>query len=226
VPTLVLPASLAQLCALPRELEVPGSTAAEVLSGAARAHPALGRHLLDEAGEPRRHYSIFKNDLDLRTLGGLQAEVLPEDVVTVLPPVAGGGGAPGGKGPRPQQTRGAGTGPGWLAEAAAHAEAAYPEEACGLVVRDAAGGLSCVRCRNLAPDPRVRFEVDPALVLDALRSGRLHGVYHSHPDGPARPSAEDLERAGLWGAELEWTVVSVRAGHAGAAGTYRGPEGR
>ncbi|HEY3448556.1 MAG TPA: Mov34/MPN/PAD-1 family protein [Myxococcales bacterium] len=219
MPVLVLPSSLCQLCSLPRELDVPGATVAEVLANAARAHPALGRNLLDDSGVPRRHYPVFKNDDDVRSLGGLQIEVKDEDVVTVLPPIAGGlaSGPPAGPGAAPPPSS-----PAWLEEARAHAEAAYPEEACGLVVEDEAGGLQAVRARNISDNPRRHFELEAGELLAALQSGRLRGCYHSHPDGPAAPSPEDLERASLWGAELEWTIIPVARGTAGEARVFRG----
>lgn len=102
----------------------------------------------------------------------------------------------------------------------AAAEASYPDEACGLLVgRWSAAGHCRLRravpSANLAPDPSVAFEIDPALRLDLqrrLRGGgqRVVGLYHSHPDGPARPSARDLARA--WEPGLLWLILSVPAG--------------
>ena len=102
----------------------------------------------------------------------------------------------------------------------AAAEASYPNEACGLLVgRWSAPGHCRLRravpSANLAPDPSVAFEIDPALRLDLqrrLRGGgqRVVGLYHSHPDGPTRPSARDLARA--WEPGLLWLILSVPAG--------------
>lgn len=104
----------------------------------------------------------------------------------------------------------------------AAAEASYPDEACGLLVGRWSAAGDCrlrraVPSANLAPDPSAAFEIDPALRLDLqrrLRGGgqRVVGLYHSHPDGPARPSARDLARA--WEPGLLWLVASVPAGEA------------
>lgn len=214
MPILVLPSSLCEPCSLPREIEAPGATVGQVLAAAARVHPQLGTLLLDEAGRVRRYYSVFKNEEDVRDQGGLEAKVGAGDVVTVLPPIAGGAGPEVRVACQPVREA-------WLAEAVAHAEGAYPEEACGLVVRAEGGGLEAVRVRNVAADPRRHFEVDPAPVLDALRAGRLHGIYHSHPDGPGEPSAEDVANASPWGGDLEWTIIPVRGGRAGLARSFR-----
>ena len=118
--------------------------------------------------------------------------------------------------------------PAALRAAVAACEAAYPEEACGLLSGRAAGGVWDVRAAhpsaNLAARPRAEFEVDPALRLKlhkALRGGAdsVIGVYHSHPDSPARPSARDLERA--WEPDLLWLIVSVLDGRAGPAAAWR-----
>lgn len=104
------------------------------------------------------------------------------------------------------------------------AEAAYPGECCGLLVGKArdTGELEVARAvpsRNLGKS-RDRFEVDPQVWVDltrALRGSdkRVVGLYHSHPDAPAQPSAIDLEAA--WGEELVWLVVSVSGGEGQAA---------
>ncbi|HEX2116804.1 MAG TPA: M67 family metallopeptidase, partial [Alphaproteobacteria bacterium] len=96
------------------------------------------------------------------------------------------------------------------------AEAAYPGECCGLLIGiQHKNGVQEVKrvapSRNLGK-ARDRFEIDPQLWVDLTRahrggSTRIVGLYHSHPDGPAQPSAVDLEAA--WGEELVWLIVSV-----------------
>ena len=100
------------------------------------------------------------------------------------------------------------------------AEAAYPNECCGLLVgrRDGANRTvdQVVESANLASDPSTRFEIDMRLRLTLQKqlrgTGReIIGHYHSHPDGPARPSARDREQA--WEPQLIWLIISVtRAG--------------
>ena len=112
--------------------------------------------------------------------------------------------------------------PGDLRAIVAAAEASYPEEACGLLVGRWLGADRCrvrraVASANLAPEPATAFEIDPALRLDLqrrLRGGpdRVVGLYHSHPERPAQPSARDLERA--WEPEQVWLITSVLAGEA------------
>ncbi len=101
--------------------------------------------------------------------------------------------------------------------------AAYPDECCGLLVGHdiEAGGIEVVRVvmsRNVEPDePQARFEIDPALLIALQRElrgtgERIVGHYHSHPDHPAQPSAEDAKRA--WQPEMAWLITSVIGGEA------------
>lgn len=116
---------------------------------------------------------------------------------------------------------------GLLAGMRAHAERDYPRECCGLVLRDAEA-LALLPCANVidewhARDPgtfprtsRNAYLVDPRLLMTHERA--LAAVYHSHPDGEARFSAEDVAMAAplgepLWPG-LTYVVVAVRAGAA------------
>lgn len=110
--------------------------------------------------------------------------------------------------------------PDHLREIILAAQAAYPAEACGLLVgrRDGLERWRVVRVApspNLAGDPTRNFEIDSKLRLDLqrdLRDGadQVIGFYHSHPDAPAQPSAADLQRA--WEPDLVWVIVSVIGG--------------
>ncbi len=110
------------------------------------------------------------------------------------------------------------------------AEEAYPEEACGLLVgRTGSDGLCRVstveRSANVAEPPRTRrFEVDPRLRLRLERTLRggpdaVVGVYHSHPDGVAEPSATDLSM--VFEPDLVWVITAVGGGKAGPTRAFR-----
>lgn len=65
---------------------------------------------------------------------------------------------------------------------------------------------------NAAPDPTRHFEIDPQFLFDRMRSARetntrVIGHYHSHPNGRAEPSAEDLRMAHDPGAV--WVIAAV-----------------
>lgn len=122
--------------------------------------------------------------------------------------------------------------PGHLKQITDLAEAAYPRECCGLLIgtQDGVDGgtwrvTKVTPSENLAPDDRNdRFEVDPRVRLRLQKELRgasetLIGIYHSHPDGPAQPSATDLENA--WEPELIWLITAVVAGQATQTNAYR-----
>lgn len=109
------------------------------------------------------------------------------------------------------------------------AETAYPEEACGLLAgrRDTDGRLVVTGFRpsaNVAPtDRRETFEVDPAVRFALMREiegtgAEIVGHYHSHPDHPPEPSAQDLEHA--YEPELVWLITTVAAGKAGSTRAF------
>lgn len=86
------------------------------------------------------------------------------------------------------------------AELAARARAALPDESVAAVFIDAQGALSLEPLVNRARERRDRFRVDPLEFVAVEHRARLAGRrlfawFHSHPHGPAEPSAEDLATA-------------------------------
>lgn len=105
------------------------------------------------------------------------------------------------------------------AELAALAVAAYPAEACALLVGVERQVTRIVPGRNVAEDPARHFEFDPAAQIalrrelrDHPQHGRLLGHWHSHPDGMDAPSATDA--AMIHEPDLLWLISGVT--HAGA----------
>ncbi|CAA7622521.1 M67 family metallopeptidase [Magnetospirillum sp. UT-4] len=110
---------------------------------------------------------------------------------------------------------------GLLKQMADAAEAAFPAEACGLIVGRGRGQLvrvtRVVAAPNLLAADTDRFEVDPAVRLrlerDLREAGgkdRLIGHYHSHTDGTADPSGTD--RALAFEPDLAWVIIGVLDG--------------
>lgn len=102
----------------------------------------------------------------------------------------------------------------------AQARLGYPHETCGLLLGRRGGAEHVVvearQARNLNRERSGdRYELDPEDFLAADRDARaagldVVGVWHSHPDHPARPSETD--RAAAW---PEWSYVIVAVGRAG-----------
>jgi molybdopterin synthase sulfur carrier subunit len=72
-----------------KSVEGSGETLSALITDLDARHPGLGDRLLDD-GKLRRFVNVYKNDEDVRFLGGLDTELVDGDNVTVLPAVAGG----------------------------------------------------------------------------------------------------------------------------------------
>ena len=96
----------------------------------------------------------------------------------------------------------------------AHALAEPEVEVCGL-----AGGsdnlvTSIYPVINIAEDPGHRFLMGPEAQIESMRRIRetgeeMIGIYHSHPDSAAEPSAIDLEMAAY--PDLFYFIISLQS---------------
>lgn len=110
-------------------------------------------------------------------------------------------------------------GTGLRARLQALARAGYPEETCGLLLgrctENQVEVLELVPARNLNRErARDRYELDPTAFLAADTQAREHGwevvgIWHTHPDHPAKPSATD--RAKAWEG-WSYLILSVSQG--------------
>lgn len=94
--------------------------------------------------------------------------------------------------------------------------AVYPDEACGLLLGpDFERIVEAPTMVNCADDRRRAYLIDPE---DYLRGEyraedlglRVVGVWHSHPNGSAVPSATDLDMA--W-PDWHYVIIAVGEGH-------------
>ncbi|WP_433248807.1 MoaD/ThiS family protein [Streptosporangium sp. CA-135522] len=86
---IVLATALRPAAAHAKEIRVSAGTLEEVLSEVGSIHPQLYERIMDSAGV-RRFVNIYLNDEDVRSTGGLATEVGEDDVLMVIPAVAGG----------------------------------------------------------------------------------------------------------------------------------------
>ena len=89
---------------------------------------------------------------------------------------------------------------GYLREILSHAREGSPNEVCGLIAGKRGRPVKLYRTTNNDPNPRVRFNVEPLELLEALREMEENGwellsIYHSHPMSDAYPSATDVSLA-------------------------------
>lgn len=108
------------------------------------------------------------------------------------------------------------------------AEAAVPQEACGLLFGESDVVEVASVEANVAAHPLTHFEIDPAALFAAIRAERaggprVAGYWHSHPSGDAQPSETDAAMAAPDGAL--WLIVAgtaVTGWRAVADGTHHG----
>ncbi|HWB31414.1 MAG TPA: M67 family metallopeptidase [Vicinamibacterales bacterium] len=98
----------------------------------------------------------------------------------------------------------------------AHARRDRPHECCGLLVGSGARVTFAVPARNVDASPATRYRVDPRQQLDLQRVLRnvvpplaIVGVYHSHPQSDAKPSASDVAEA--YDDDWIYVIVGLRA---------------
>jgi len=99
-----------------------------------------------------------------------------------------------------------------LAAMRAAAAAAHPHEACGILLGAGARITAARETANVHPAPPTHFEIDPQALIEAHRAARgggpeVIGYFHSHPSGPAAPSATD--RACASGDGKVWAILGA-----------------
>ena len=96
----------------------------------------------------------------------------------------------------------------------AHGELEAPLEACGYLAEK--NGVICksIAMKNVDASP-IHYSMDPKEQFATIRRIRemgmeVAGVYHSHPETPARPSVEDMRLA--FDPNMTYVIVSLMAG--------------
>lgn len=94
-----------------------------------------------------------------------------------------------------------------------HAQDGAGREVCGLIAGRHGRPSRSLPVANVAAEPETRYEMDPKGQIDAMRAMRERGetlfaIYHSHPTGPAEPSATDLDQAAY--PDALYLIISLR----------------
>jgi proteasome lid subunit RPN8/RPN11 len=106
-----------------------------------------------------------------------------------------------------------------------HAERGYPNEICGVLLGNDADGRrvidKAIPIDNTfeAEEQFHRFLISPDDMFRAEQHLQVLGVYHSHPDEEARPSAYDRDHA-AW-TSWSYIIVAVREGRADTLRAWR-----
>ena len=90
MPKVRIPTPLRPLSGGASEVEIEGSTVAEVLKALETAHPGFHERLHDGEGNLRRFVNVFVADEDIRFLSGVDTPVEASQTISIVPAVAGG----------------------------------------------------------------------------------------------------------------------------------------
>ncbi|MEV7414019.1 MoaD/ThiS family protein [Streptomyces sp. NPDC089919] len=77
-----------------KKVPVDGESVREVLFGLDADCPGSLDRLMDDKGAVKRYVNVYRNDDDIRDLEGIDTPVSEDDVIWIIPAVAGGSGEP------------------------------------------------------------------------------------------------------------------------------------
>ena len=88
--TVYLPGPLRAYCGGASELSIAASTVRAALHELEQRFPDVYTSVCDETGAIRRHVNLFVNSSHVRDRDGLDTQLVPGDVVAIMPAVSGG----------------------------------------------------------------------------------------------------------------------------------------
>lgn len=74
-----------------------------------------------------------------------------------------------------------------------HFDSVYPEEGCGLVIKNKEGDLEWVPSKNISDSPETSFEVEERVFVHHLIYSDIQAIVHNHVDSDSKPSQLDID---------------------------------
>ena len=71
-------------------VEVSGNSVGSALASLVELHPSLKSQLYTDEGRLRAFVNVYLNDEDIRFLARMETTVQPDDVISIVPSIAGG----------------------------------------------------------------------------------------------------------------------------------------
>ncbi len=90
MPIVRLPALMRSYTAGQTVLPMQGSTVRLVVDDLLRQYPVLRTHLVGPQGELRAYVNVFVNQVNIKTLAGMETPLAESDQVLLLPSISGG----------------------------------------------------------------------------------------------------------------------------------------
>ncbi|MCG8652274.1 MAG: MoaD/ThiS family protein [Pirellulales bacterium] len=90
MPSVRIPTPLRKLTADLDEVNVSASDVSELIETMESQYPGIKDRLCDEEGNVRRFINLYVNNEDIRFLDGKETKLSENDVVSIIPAIAGG----------------------------------------------------------------------------------------------------------------------------------------
>jgi molybdopterin synthase sulfur carrier subunit len=90
MPSVRIPTPLRKLTADQDEVTISAGNVSALIDELENQYPGLKDRLCDESGEVRRFINLYVNNEDIRFLDGKNTALKDEDVVSIIPAIAGG----------------------------------------------------------------------------------------------------------------------------------------
>lgn len=90
MPSVRIPTPLRKLTSEKDEVVISASNVGELIEKMESEYPGIKNRLCDESGNIRRFINLYVNNEDIRFLDGKETALKEEDVVSIIPAIAGG----------------------------------------------------------------------------------------------------------------------------------------
>lgn len=88
--TIIIPTPLRKFTDNKAKIVTNGGTVYEALSELGTLHPELGKHLFQQCGKLQNFLKIYLGESDINALEKEETKVENEDVISIIPAIAGG----------------------------------------------------------------------------------------------------------------------------------------
>ena len=90
MPSVRIPTPLRKLTAEKDEVNISAVNISALIEELENQYPGFKERLCDESGEVRRFINLYVNNEDIRFLDGKETALNEDDVVSIIPAIAGG----------------------------------------------------------------------------------------------------------------------------------------
>ena len=90
MPSVRIPTPLRIITEEKDEVDINASNVAELIEELENQFPGIKERLCDENGEVRRFINLYVNNEDIRFLDGVSTGLNKDDIVSIIPAIAGG----------------------------------------------------------------------------------------------------------------------------------------